>query len=115
MYHNVSLGFLLGLLPQVLKFFAIPLDVRHVTLATGSFATALPVVLNELSLFTVWNSVLGLLMIGVLNITVSFFLAFLLASAASHVRLSSLVRVLYVGFKSIILKPWLLLLPENKK
>lgn len=112
---NISLGFLLGLLPQVLKFFALPLDVRHVTLATGSFATALPVVLAELDMFSIWNAILGILVIGILNISVSFFLAFLLASTASQVRLKSLIRLLYLGFKSIVFKPWLLLLPEDKK
>ena len=32
---NVSLGLLLGLVPVVLTFVGIPLDVRHVTLSTG--------------------------------------------------------------------------------
>src|SRR5262249_12052797 len=33
---NVSLGFLLGMVPVLGVFFGLPLDVRHVTLSTGS-------------------------------------------------------------------------------
>ena len=40
---NISLGFLLGMMPQILKFLGIPLEARHVTLATGGFGTALPI------------------------------------------------------------------------
>ena len=32
---NTSLGLMLGLVPVVAQFFALPLDVRHVTLSTG--------------------------------------------------------------------------------
>lgn len=37
---NVSIGFLLGMTPVIGKFFGIPLEVRHVTLSTGSLALA---------------------------------------------------------------------------
>ena len=37
---NVALGFLLGMSPVVAAFFGLPLDVRHVTLSTGSLAMA---------------------------------------------------------------------------
>ena len=37
---NVSLGFLLGMVPVVALFFGLPLEVRHVTLSTGQLALA---------------------------------------------------------------------------
>ena len=37
---NVAIGFLLGMTPVIGKFFGIPLEVRHVTLSTGSLALA---------------------------------------------------------------------------
>jgi site-specific recombinase len=37
---NVAIGFLLGMTPSIGKFFGIPLEVRHVTLSTGSIALA---------------------------------------------------------------------------
>jgi len=37
---NVSIGFLLGMVPVVGRFFGIPLEVRHVTLSAGSLTLA---------------------------------------------------------------------------
>jgi len=37
---NVAIGLLLGMTPVIGKFFGIPLEVRHVTLSTGSLALA---------------------------------------------------------------------------
>jgi site-specific recombinase len=41
MAANVSLGMMLGLVPALLGFVGLPLDVRHVTLSTGQLAAAL--------------------------------------------------------------------------
>ena len=37
---NVSLGMMLGMTPAIGAFFGIPLDVRHVTLSSGTLALA---------------------------------------------------------------------------
>jgi len=37
---NIAIGFLLGMTPVIGRFFGIPLEVRHVTLSTGSLALA---------------------------------------------------------------------------
>jgi site-specific recombinase len=37
---NIAIGFLLGMTPVVGRFFGLPLEVRHVTLSTGSLALA---------------------------------------------------------------------------
>lgn len=111
---NISLGLLLGLFPQIIQFLGIPIEVRHVTLATGAFATSLPQAL-ELGV-TGWdiaNAVLGIFVIGIINISVSFALAFLLASASSKVQLSSFVRLLRWGLRLMITRPWLLIVPEK--
>ena len=111
---NISLGFLLGMLPQFIKFLGVPLEVRHVTLATGAFATALPMVLSiGLTGWEILNPILGILCIGLLNISVSFFLAFLLASVSSKVKFRSLLPVLKSAVLLILKKPWLLFIPEK--
>jgi site-specific recombinase len=113
---NTTLGFLLGLTPQVLKFFGIPLEVRHITLATGAFAASLPTLLDHgLQVWPFINSVAGLLIIGILNISVSFAMAFLLASVSSKVRFSSLLRLLSWGVRLILTRPWLMIVPEKDK
>lgn len=112
---NIILGFFLGMIPQYTKFLGLGLDVRHVTLATGSFATALPLVLNSgLEAWSFVNALLGIFVIGLLNISVSFSLAFLLASVSSKVRFVSFLRVFWSAAGLILSRPWLLLMPDSK-
>lgn len=113
---NISLGFILGFVPPIMKFIGLPLDVRHVTLATGGLATSLPMVLHSgVGVWEFLNSVSGIFVIGFLNITVSFTMAFLLASLSSKVKFKSFLRVLKSGVNLILSKPWLLLAPEKEK
>ncbi len=113
---NFSLGILLGLVPQFVKFLGIPIEVRHITLASGSYFSALYQALQlDVSLSLLLNSFLGLFVIGFLNISISFILAFVLASIATQVSLQSLMRMLFWGLKLVLTKPWLLLIPENRK
>ena len=83
---NISLGFMLGLVPAVLAFLAIPLDVRHVTLSAGQLGAACAtlgweVVHNR----GLWWAVAALPVIGLLNVGVSFFFAFRVALRAHDV------------------------------
>jgi site-specific recombinase len=86
---NVSLGLLLGLVPVFLQFLAVPLDVRHVTLSTGQVAIALGAlgwdVLREPAF---WWCVAAIPVIGLLNLAVSFVLAFRVALRARNVQFS---------------------------
>jgi site-specific recombinase len=112
---NISLGFLLGLAPQYLKFMGLPIEVRHVTLATGNFAVSLPVALSQgAGIWSVLNALLGLVLIGVLNITVSFGLALLVASVSSRISISRLIALLLWGLGLVVTRPLLLLVPEDE-
>jgi site-specific recombinase len=111
---NIILGFLLGMTPAIAKFLNLGLEVRHVTLATGSFATALPILMETgLDTWPVINAVAGIFAIAFLNITVSFLLAFLLASISSKVRFSSFLKLFVSGLRLVLVRPWLLLVPEG--
>ncbi|MDO9074221.1 MAG: site-specific recombinase [Rubrivivax sp.] len=84
---NISLGMMLGLVPALLAFFGVPLDVRHVTLASGQLGAAV----GALGLSTVltapfWWCVAGIAVTGLLNLTVSFTLAFRVALRSRGVR-----------------------------
>lgn len=73
---NVSLGFLLGMVPVVALFFGIPLEVRHVTLSTGQLALASwSFGAGVFALPVFWAAVAGIAVIGFMNLTVSFALA----------------------------------------
>ncbi len=91
---NISLGLLLGLVPPLLNFFGLPLDVRHITLSSGQLAAALGALgtplLREPEF---WWCVAGITATGVLNLTVSFGLAFVVALRSRGVRLQQRRRV----------------------
>jgi len=84
---SIGLGFLLGLLPEILKFIGIPLEVRHVTLSFGSVAAALPLLsVSEIFSGTMLRIFVSLLGIGVLNVTVSFALALYVALRSQNLH-----------------------------
>ena len=83
---NISLGFMLGLVPVVADFFGLPLEVPHVTLCTGlivvAAATLGPSVLASPLL---WWSVAAIPVLGLLNLGVSFYCVVRLAIRAHNV------------------------------
>ena len=83
---NISLGFMLGIVPAVLAFFGLDLEVRHVTLSAGQVAAAAATlgwpVLHDPAF---WWAVAGVVGIGPLNLAVSFYLAFRLALKAQAI------------------------------
>jgi len=91
---NISLGMMLGLVPALLGFLALPLDVRHVTLASGQLGAALGALGPQLLTQPVfWWCVGGIAVTGVLNLTVSFSLAFLVALRSRGVRVQERARI----------------------
>lgn len=91
---SVSLGLMLGLVPVLLNFVGVGLDVRHVTLSTGLVAASAGArgwaVLDDPSF--AW-ALASLPLIGVLNLAVSFWLAFTLALRAGGHRGSDRQRI----------------------
>lgn len=84
---NVSLGLLLGLLPTILAFVGLPIEVRHVTLSTGSIAAAIGVLGAEtVRTAAFWWAVGGVASMAVLNLAVSFALAFSMALRSQGLR-----------------------------
>jgi site-specific recombinase len=91
---NISLGLMLGLVPAVASFFALPLEVRHVTLSTGQLAAALGALGSDLLRdHTFWWCVAGIAVTGVLNLGVSFALAFKVALRSRGIRLADRSRI----------------------
>jgi site-specific recombinase len=91
---NISLGFIMGLTPSIMGFFAIPLDVRHVTLSTGQLGAACATlgweVVHQPAL---WWAVASIPLIGLLNVGVSFLFAFRVALRAHDVSAFSRTRI----------------------
>ena len=110
---NVSLGLLLGLVPVLLAFVAVPLDVRHVTLSTGQLAAAIST-LGWATLATpaFWWCVAGLVVIGVLNLTVSFALALAVAVRSRRITLFDQRRLNIALWRRLRRSPRSFLLPD---
>ena len=111
---NVSLGMLLGLVPALASFFGLPLDVRHVTLASGQLGAALGALgwpLLQEPVF--WWCVAGIACTGVLNLGVSFWLAFKVALRSRGVRVQDRARIGRAIRRRLLSKPMSFLRPPQ--
>lgn len=91
---NISLGLMLGLVPVIAQFFGLGLEVRHVTLSAGQItAAAFTLGPQVLASADFWWAVGGLLVVGPLNLGVSFYLAFRVALAAQSVSVQYRGRI----------------------
>ena len=91
---NISLGFMLGMVPPLLGFFGLPLDVRHVTLGSGQLGAALGALgFDLLAHAPFWWCAAGIAITGLLNLSVSFTLAFRVALRSRGVRVQDRRRI----------------------
>jgi site-specific recombinase len=91
---NLSLGMMLGLVPALAAFFALPIEVRHVTLSTGQLAAAAGALgLDVLRMPAFWWCTAGIAVTGVLNLGVSFGLAFRVALRSRGIRVRERRRI----------------------
>jgi site-specific recombinase len=83
---NISLGFMLGLIPPITGFFGLELEARHVTLSAGQLAAAgASLGLDAFRQPLIWWCIAAIPLIGALNLSVSFYCAFRLALQAHNV------------------------------
>ena len=111
---NISLGLMLGLVPPIAAFVGLPLDVRHITLATGQIAAAIGSQgFGIVETGTFWACLFGLAAIGALNVAVSFFLAFRVALRSRGIRLADRSRIHRAIRARLWHKPLSFVLPPN--
>lgn len=110
----VVLGYLLGFTPAIGRFFGIPLDVRHVTLSTGTLALAAASFGRDW-LYRGWftYTVLGIAVTFVLNLSVSFSIAASVAMQAYGVSRREQLRVMRYTIGSFLRSPRRFLLPPK--
>jgi site-specific recombinase len=113
---SIVLGYLLGFTPVVGHFFGVPLDVRHVTLSTGTLALAVASYGTE-SLGRAWfyYAVEGIAVIFVLNLFVSFMIAAYVALRAYDVRPAEQWRLLRLIVDDAVKSPLRFIWPEESK
>ena len=99
---NISLGLMLGLVPAITLFFGLPIEVRHVTLSTGQLAAAAAAQgWTVLQQSPFWWCVAGIVMTGVLNLSVSFFLALKVALRSRGIRMVDRSRIRRAIFRRL--------------
>jgi site-specific recombinase len=112
---NISLGLMLGLVPALASFFALPIEVRHVTLSTGQLAAALGALGTEvLHEPAFWWCAAAIPVTGVLNLTVSFVLAFKVALRSRGIRLADRSRIYRAIRARMRRKPLSFVLPPKE-
>jgi len=83
---SVALGVLLGMVPVFGKFFGLPLEVRHITLSTGSLTLSMSSLgANGVETGPFVSAAFGIACMGLLNFGVSFTLALVVALRARDV------------------------------
>lgn len=111
---NVSLGFMLGLTPSIAAFFALPLDVRHVTLSTGQIVAALGTLgWDMLYEPAFWWCVAAIPLTGLLNVGVSFAFALRVAIRSRGVKVKDRSRLWRAMGRRLLRKPWTFLWPPK--
>jgi len=113
---NVSLGFLMGLTPEILKFLGIHLEVRHVTLSSGSVGAALSTLgFHMFELKEFWYVLCGIICIAILNVTVSFTLALLVAIHSRNIRSIQREHIYRAIWKRFVKNPLSFVYPVDLK
>jgi site-specific recombinase len=112
---NISLGFLLGMTPSIGRFFGLPLDVRHVTLSTGTLALAAETI--DYQWFGhggILRAAAGIAVMFVLNLSVSFGLSLASAARAYGLPLRDVVELLRRLVRRFLRSPGEFLLPPPR-
>jgi site-specific recombinase len=113
---NVALGLMLGLVPALVgEFTFLSFEVRHVTLSAGSVGVALGV-LGQGALHTpsFWWAVAGIAVMAMLNVGVSFALAFMLALRSRGMRRAEARRLSRAVLARVLANPLRLLFPVGR-
>jgi site-specific recombinase len=112
---SIVLGYLLGFTPVLGHFFGIPLDVRHVTLSTGTLALA-AARFGFVSLGRTWfyHAVAGIAVIFVLNLCVSFSISAFVALRAYNVQPAEQWRILRFIAEDALRSPLPFIFPKYR-
>ncbi|CAN5861159.1 site-specific recombinase [soil metagenome] len=84
---NLFFGFMLGTIGQLGIFFGLPIDIRHITFSSANFAFSLVGLDHHMSWQLAATSLSGILLIGIVNLGVSFSLALLVALRSRGIRI----------------------------
>ncbi len=112
---SISLGYLLGFVPVIARFFGIPFDVRHVTLSTGTLALAAARFgTNSFGKGWFYYAIAGIGVTFVLNLGVSFSISAFVALRAYDVRRREQLALLRFLLRDLLRSPLKFLFPVER-
>lgn len=91
---NFALGVFLGSTSAIGFTFGLPLDIRHITFASGNFGIAFAGLNSHISTDLWINSVIGITCIGIMNVLVSFGLSIAFALKSRNAKFSEVKSLL---------------------
>lgn len=112
---NFTLGFFLAFVAFIGFIFGLPLEIQHVSFATGNAGLAMASLTGQVTLYTVLMAGIGIVMIGVINIAVSFSLALLVAIRSRGIKLTRTGGLIVYLIKQFFTRPLAFFIPMKEK
>lgn len=112
---NFTLGFFLAFVAFFGSILGLPLDIQHVTFATGNLGMALASLGMDVNSYDLLMACFGIFLIGLVNIAVSFSLALAVAIKSRGIKLTKTGAVLFYLLKKIIKNPFVFFFPSGGK
>ncbi len=109
LYGNFFFGVMLGVTGYVGYLLHLPLDIRHVAFSVANVGYSSTV--TQPSFWVFAEFVLFALLIGVVNLSVSFFLALKVAMRSRGIRLGSVRGIAQAFWQEVSGRPWSVILP----
>jgi site-specific recombinase len=110
---NFFFGVMLGCMGTIGWILGLPIDIRHVTFSAANFAYALVGLEFQVPITTVLISLLGIAMVGITNLTVSFSLALYVALKSRQVRFDRSGELIVLLWKRFVSSPRDFFLPPR--
>lgn len=108
---NLFFGLMLGVTPAVGQMLGLPLDIRHIAFSSANVGYAVVVFNFVMSPSVLLAAVIGVMLIGLVNLVVSFSLALWVAMRSRGVPFKSVLSLLVPLLRRLIKHPLEFLLP----
>ncbi|MCH6200660.1 site-specific recombinase [Aquiflexum sp. LQ15W] len=112
---NFFLGIFLGFMGTIGVILGLPLDIQHITFASGNFGLAFASIGDQLTFSQVLLSIAGVFSIGAMNFLVSFSLAIFVAIKSRKVTFKQSRKLFGILFLRFIKRPHHFFLPIYEK
>jgi site-specific recombinase len=110
---NFFLGIFLGITYPIGIILGLPLDIRHITFSTGNFGLALVGSHFDISIPALFNAILGIAAIGLVNFIVSFGLSLFVAVRSRGIQFTQSAMVMRDIFRYLKKSPLSFILPTH--